>query len=188
MIVEFKYDITRSDGWRWVPLRVRYDKTAQLLRGLPNYGNAYHVANDTWQVIHAPITHDMMSSGENIPDYIEEEDEEVSDVNKKAYYEINGKNNSNKSRGMRDFHNSLKRKLIGAVSIRGDTLIDYSVGKAGDLPKWIKSNLKFVFGIDINKDNIHNHKDGACVRYLEQKMVLKNHRKQCKQKLRKITL
>ena len=71
---------------------------------------------------------------------------------------------------MRDFHNSLKRKLIGAVSIRGDTLIDYSVGKAGDLPKWIKSNLKFVFGIDINKDNIHNHKDGACVRYLEQKI------------------
>ena len=76
MIVEFKYDINKSDGWRWIPLRVRYDKTAQLLRGLPNYGNAYHVANDTWQVIHSPITSDMMSTGENIPEYIEEEDEE----------------------------------------------------------------------------------------------------------------
>jgi len=171
MIVEFRYDITKSDGWRWVPLRVRYDKTAQLLRGIPNYGNAYHVANDTWQVIHAPITREMMSSGQNIPDYIEEEDEEVSDVNKKAYYEINNKTNSDKSRGMRDFHNLfVKRKLIGSMSTRGDTLIDYSVGKAGDLPKWTKSNLKFVLGIDINKDNIHNHKNGACVRYLEQKM------------------
>ena len=64
----------------------------------------------------------------------------------------------------------LLSKLIGAVSVRGDTLIDYSVEKAGDLPKWIKSNLKFVFGIDISKDNIHNHKDGACVRYLDQKL------------------
>ena len=170
MIVEFKYDINKSDGWRWIPLRVRYDKTAQLLRGLPNYGNAYHVANDTWQVIHSPITSDMMSTGENIPEYIEEEDDENGNTKKKAYYEMTSKDNSNKSRAMRDFHNLfVKRKLIGSVSVRDDTLIDYSVGKAGDLPKWIKSKLKFVFGIDINKDNIHNHNNGACVRYLNQK-------------------
>ena len=83
---------------------------------------------------------------------------------------MTSKDNSNKSRAMRDFHNLfVKRKLIGSVSVRDDTLIDYSVGKAGDLPKWIKSKLKFVFGIDINKDNIHNHNNGACVRYLNQK-------------------
>ena len=83
MIVEFRYDINKSDGWRWIPLRVRYDKTAQLLRGLPNYGNAYHVANDTWQVIHSPITSDMISTGQNIPEYIEEDDDErVIQINK----------------------------------------------------------------------------------------------------------
>ncbi|NDG65235.1 MAG: hypothetical protein EBY29_17510 [Planctomycetes bacterium] len=41
-IVEFSYD---REKMSWVPLRVRYDKTAELLAGLPNYGNAYHVAN-----------------------------------------------------------------------------------------------------------------------------------------------
>ena len=128
MIVEFRYDINKSDGWRWIPLRVRYDKTAQLLRGLPNYGNAYHVANDTWQVIHSPITSDMISTGQNIPEYIEEDDDERGNTNKQAYYELSSKDNSNKSRSMRDFHNLyVKRKLIGSVSVRGDTLIDYSV-------------------------------------------------------------
>lgn len=178
MIVEFRYDINKSDGWRWIPLRVRYDKTAQLLRGLPNYGNAYHVANDTWQVIHSPITSDMIGSGENIPEYIEEDDDEKGNTNKQAYYELSSKDNSNKSRSMRDFHNLyVKRKLIGCVSVRGDILIDYSVGKGGDLPKWVKSNLKFVFGIDINKDNIHNHNNGACVRYLNQKSEYRDSKK-----------
>ena len=30
MIVEFKYDVDDNYMWRWKPLRVRYDKTAQL--------------------------------------------------------------------------------------------------------------------------------------------------------------
>ena len=45
-------------------------------------------------------------------------------------------------------------------------MIDYSVGKAGDLPKWIHSKLSFVLGIDLSKDNIFNQVNGACVRYL----------------------
>ena len=46
-------------------------------------------------------------------------------------------------------------------------LIDYAVGKGGDLPKWINAKLSFVLGIDIaRKDNIENRLDGACARYL----------------------
>lgn len=30
MIVEFRYDGSRKGAWRWIPLRVRYDKTAQM--------------------------------------------------------------------------------------------------------------------------------------------------------------
>jgi hypothetical protein len=52
------------------------------------------------------------------------------------------------------------------VSNPKDNLIDYAVGKAGDLPKWIRSKLNFVFGIDVSRDNIHNPIDGACARYL----------------------
>ena len=48
MIVEFKYEINNEPQWRWKPIRVRYDKTAELRRGERNYGNAYHVANSNW--------------------------------------------------------------------------------------------------------------------------------------------
>ena len=61
----------------------------------------------------------------------------------------------------------VKLKLIQGVSNKGDTLIDYAVGMAGDLPKWIRSKLKFVFGVDMSKDNIMNQLKGACARYLK---------------------
>ena len=44
MIAEFKYDLTREMVGNG-SLRVRYDKTHELHSGIPNYGNAYHVAN-----------------------------------------------------------------------------------------------------------------------------------------------
>ena len=68
----------------------------------------------------------------------------------------------------------VKNKIITSVAKRNDTLIDYAVGKAGDMSKWINSNLSFVFGIDIAKDNIHNPLDGACARYLIKKKQIPN--------------
>ena len=71
MIVEFRYDITKSEGWKWVPIRVRYDKTAELRNGMNNFGNAYHVANNNWQSIHRPITAEMITEGTGIPEFLE---------------------------------------------------------------------------------------------------------------------
>ena len=59
--------------------------------------------------------------------------------------------------------------MIKSVANNGDTLIDMSVGKAGDIQKWLDSNLSFVFGIDYSKDNIENKMDGACARYIKTK-------------------
>jgi len=156
MIVEFRYDLTREKKWRWVPLRVRYDKTAEYKRGFKQYGNAYHVANNNWHSIHNPITEGMIRTGLDIPDELGDDD---------VYYNrVSGTSNTE---GLRDFHNLfVKRMLINSVSKRGDTLIDYAVGKGGDFPKWIFAKLSFVFGIDVAKDNIENRLDGACARYL----------------------
>jgi len=157
MIVEFKYTTTNEEGWRWTPLRVRYDKTAELLSGKKNYGNAYHVANSNWHSIHNPTTEEMITTGKNIPEIISNED---------VYYNRSDMETSTQS--LRDFHNLfVKSKLVSSVSNRGDTLIDYAVGKAGDLSKWRLSKLKFIYGIDISKDNIMNQLDGACSRYLK---------------------
>jgi hypothetical protein len=52
------------------------------------------------------------------------------------------------------------------VCTKGTVLIDYAVGRGGDLNKWNKNKIKFVLGIDISKDNIHNPKGGVCSRYI----------------------
>ena len=166
-IVEFSYNLDLEKGWRWVPLRVRYDKTAEYRQGLSNFGNAYHVANSNWQSIHNPITEEMICSGSNIPDL---------SVNEDIYYNrISGSRALSKTEGLRDFHNLyVKRKLILGVSKRGDTLVDYACGKGGDFPKWIAAHLSFVFGIDISKDNLENRLDGACARFLNYRKKNKN--------------
>jgi hypothetical protein len=53
-IVEFKYDMNKDGFWRWVPLRVRYDKTADLRNGKISC-NSYDTANDNWNSIHNPV-------------------------------------------------------------------------------------------------------------------------------------
>tara|TARA_B100000123_G_scaffold176486_1_gene131165 strand:- start:205 stop:3654 length:3450 start_codon:yes stop_codon:yes gene_type:complete len=157
MIVEFKYEMNNEPKWRWKPLRVRYDKTADLRKGEKNFGNAYHVANSNWHSIHNPVTEEMITTDVGIPEFTGNED---------IYY--NNTSLDTNTQALRDFHNRfVKSKLILGVSNRGNTLIDYAVGKAGDLPKWIRSKLKFVFGIDLSKDNIMNQLDGACARYLK---------------------
>ena len=158
MIVEFRYDLTRSGGWRWIPLRVRYDKTAQMRqKGNRVFGNDYTTADSNWYSIHHPITKHMITTGKGVP--------EASAMGEDVYY--SRKSSGTTTRGLRDFHNMyVKSKLITGVANRKDTIIDYSVGKAGDLAKWRSANVGFVFGIDVSRDNIANKVDGACARYL----------------------
>ena len=155
-IVEFSYDPLSEKGWKWKPLRVRYDKTAELQAGGKNFGNAYHVANSNWHSIHNPITSTMISSGLDIP--VEIQDDNI-------YYNRTGTKSNTVS--LREFHNLfVKTRLITAVSKPGDKLIDMAVGKGGDWSKWINSDLKFILGLDISRDNIENRIDGACARTL----------------------
>ena len=163
MIVEFRYDISKDKEWRWIPLRVRYDKTADFRSGNKNYGNAYHVANSNWHSIHNPITKKMISTGKTIENELGDDD---------VYYnKIEG---VSITRPLRDFHNLyVKNLLVNSISKKGDILIDYAMGKGGDLPKWIHANLSFVFGLDISRDNIENKIDGACARYINYKKKFK---------------
>ncbi len=155
MIVEFKYDLSREGLWRWVPLRVRNDKTTEFRNGKISC-NDYNTANDNWYSIHNPITEKMIATGEGIPTITVSDD---------IYY--NRVTSEKRSTGLRDFHNLyVKKMLIQSVSKRNGTLIDYACGQGGDFPKWISSNLGFVMGLDISKDNIENRVSGACSRYL----------------------
>lgn len=165
-IVEFRYDLDQPEGWRWIPLRVRYDKTAKLRRGEKEFGNAYKVCNENWKSIHPSgrITEQMICTGLGIPEITISED--------KYYNTPAGKF---KTAALKDFHNLyVKKRLILGAAKQGDTLIDFACGKAGDLPKWINAKLSFVFGVDISKDNLENRIDGACARFLTLKKTTKN--------------
>uniref|UniRef100_A0A6C0I6T3 mRNA (guanine-N(7))-methyltransferase n=1 Tax=viral metagenome TaxID=1070528 RepID=A0A6C0I6T3_9ZZZZ len=158
-VVEFSYDMNQSGLFRWIPLRVRYDKTAEFRQGRNSFGNDYDTANNNWHSIHYPVTEEMIATGRNIPSEMVSED---------VYY--NRVTSDNLTSGLRDFHNLfVKKTLIQSVSKKGNTLIDYACGKGGDFPKWIAANLSFVFGIDISKDNIENRINGACARFLNYK-------------------
>lgn len=164
-IVEFRYNPEKPVHWRWEPLRVRHEKTAEYRSGLKNYGNAYHVANNNWYSIHNPITEEMITTGEDIPEEMSNDD---------IYYNraitTKGKEGAKlltMTQNMRDFHNLyVKKSLIMGVSKMGNTLIDMAAGKGGDLPKWIAAKLSFVLGLDVSKDNVENKIDGICARYL----------------------
>ena len=166
-IVEFRYDLDKEDGWKWIPLRVRHDKTAKMRRGEKEYGNAYKVCNENWKSIHPSgrITEDMLCTGLNIPTISVSED---------IYYNTSvGK--KFKTEAMKNFHNLyVKKTLIVSACKQGDTLVDFACGKAGDLPKWISAKLSFVFGIDISPDNLENRLDGACARFLNMRKTNKN--------------
>jgi hypothetical protein len=154
-VVEFRYDLTREGLWKWVPLRVRYDKTTEFRNGKISC-NDYETANDNWYSIHNPITERMIATGQDIPEEI---------LSDEIYY--NRVTSEKQTMGLRDFHNLFVKKiLIRNVSRNGNTLIDFACGQGGDLPKWISANLSFVFGIDISKNNIENRISGACSRYL----------------------
>ena len=93
-IVEFSYDSSKPELWRWTPLRVRYDKTSELRSGGKNFGNAYHVANSNWQSIHNPISEEIIKTGNGVT--IDNGDDDI-------YY--NKVSNKSQTRALRDFHN-----------------------------------------------------------------------------------
>ena len=156
-VVEFRYELTNEAKWRWIPLRVRYDKTLEMRKYLKKFGNDYYVANSNWRSIHYPITDVMLKSGVNLP---------MGDDG--IYY--NTMAESKTTTALCDFHNKyVKKMLITKTSRPGDTLIDLACGKGGDLNKWIDARLSFVFGVDLSPDNIEHRINGACSRYLNMK-------------------
>ena len=101
----------------------------------------------------------MITTGKNIPDATADDT---------VYY--NRGAGESMTKALRNFHNLfVKRVLILGVSRKGGTLIDMTVGKGGDFPKWLAAKLSFVFGLDVSSDNIENRLDGACARFLNYK-------------------
>ena len=168
-IVEMVYKPENPPGWRWVPLRVRWDKTELFARGeVGRTMNDVVVATDVWESIHDPITETMIRTGKMSDESYDGE------VKPKMYYKKKSGQDRHMTGGMTSFHNQyIKDRILLSSTIKpGSALLDMSVGRAGDLHKWIAAKVGWVLGCDISLSGL-TEKDGAYDRYLTQSIQRK---------------
>jgi len=176
-IIEMRYEPGNEPGWRWIPMRVRYDKTERYQKGIIGRTlNKDEAAEGVWNSIHEPITHHMITTGAEQPSA-----KEVAEMSgavagvasgqvSKVYYNRKGpKDDILFVRGLRDFHRRyIKEELLLARGLRGGgkTFVDLACGQGGDLWSWVKYKADFVFGTDIAGNGIRDPQDGAYRRYV----------------------
>ncbi len=193
-IVEMRYDPRREPGWRWVPSRIRHDKTERLQRAITKSKEAgagpikysgmmndESVANSVWNSIHDPVTESMIRTGreepteeeikERMTSAVRAEEEAKDDLMSVKYYERKApKENLALVKGLQDFHNKyIKNEILLKRTLLGfnKSVVDLACGKGGDLYKWITNHAGRVVGIDVSLDNITNPMDGAYRRYMD---------------------
>lgn len=187
-IVEMRYEPKNEEGWRWIPMRIRYDKTERYQRGektgeIGRTLNKDEAADGVWESIHDPVTLHMIRTGSEQPSAVEltELGGAVAALAAggavgKVYYERKKeKNDLMMVRGLRDFHRLyIKEKLLIGTGLKepGKTLVDLACGQGGDLMSWVRYQADFVYGTDIAGNGIRDPQDGAYRRYLN--AVMKN--------------
>jgi hypothetical protein len=187
-VVEFYYNTAPgiANKFRWVPLRTRYDKTEAVRKFREQYGNHISTAESVWKSINNPILitdFDELSKG-NIPEKnIYFYDKKLSELRKRIGHELilsASKENayfqktSNLAKPMRAFHNFMKDNLIytychSMYDNKQRSILDIGVGKGQDIMKYYYAKVKFVVGIDIDKEALVFPLDGAISRYNKQK-------------------
>ena len=165
-IVEMVYNPHKPAGWRWTPMRVRWDKTELFARGqIGGTMNNELVANDTWSSIHDPITEEMITTG-NLSEPVLAEDAYAQAT---VYYKRKAPHRDlYKIRGLQEFHNSYIKDnlLLGKVLSKGSAMLDMSVGQAGDIHKWVHARVGWVLGCDVAYSGLTE----AYSRYLKKKI------------------
>lgn len=173
-IIEMRYDTSMPRGWRWIPLRIRHDKTERFQKGmLERTLNSEKNANGVWSSIHEPITETMIRSGSTQPN---EAETKGSLVKAEARDNVVLKYFERKAaiedvafvRGMRDFHNHyIKDIVLYSPTLRGGKkiVLDIACGTGSDIRRWANNKVGFVFGIDYAGDNITNPENGAYAQY-----------------------
>jgi SAM-dependent methyltransferase len=168
MIVEMRYDPSRGPGWRWVPMRIRHDKTERYAKGqMSRTFNSYKNAIGVWNSIHNPITKSMIQTGAEHPS----EEEIKALIRKKRYYNRDTSDqNLTAVEGLRNFHNKWIKELLlykPTLGTGGKTVLDLACGPGGDMDFWAKKyKPSFVLGVDIDEDNIRNNNWGIYRRYM----------------------
>jgi len=186
-IVEMRYVVGNEAGWRWIPTRIRHDKTERYVRAITQGGDIKYTgmmndegtANSVWNSIHDPVTESMIRTGNEEPSEREMATIATADITKTYYEQRAPKEEVAGVSGLRDFHNKYIKNeiLIRSVLQPGNKrLLDITCGVGGDLNKWVYANASYVMGIDIAENNIINPQTGAYSRYAKMMLDAKKKR------------
>ncbi|WP_396189507.1 hypothetical protein [Flavobacterium sp.] len=172
-IVEFKYvlDETLPVSMRWVPIRLREDKTRIFRAGeLSKTANDLSVAINIWRSIHNPVTESMITGNEPVfnKDVSENEDERLLEADD-VYYSRNIPREALLSYHMLQFHNHGIKRMLYSKPKNKRTLVELACGEGGDMPRWIDNGYKFILGIDLVKNNIYGPRTGAYSRMINRR-------------------
>lgn len=158
-IIEFGYDDNKEDGFNWIPLRYRKDKTNLYKLGENVFGNFERVANDIFRSIKEPIDEELITTG-NI---------DVTNVDlsaSKSYFShlTENKNVKRERFPYQNFHNHyIKGQLFYFTSPQyiysyssgmHGKLLDLCSGKGVDITKIKKVNYAEVVGIEIDNEAV----------------------------------
>jgi hypothetical protein len=182
-IVEMRYEPGREPGWRWIPMRIRYDKTEryQAAQKTGNFGGTMNkdaVAEGVWDSIHQPITKHMIRTGAEAPsaDEVAAMSGAVSAVSSgevtRVYYDRSAPvEDISLITGLRAFHNMyIKEEVLlnTALAGGGKTIMDLACGQGGDIGKWVRNKVDFAFGVDVAGEGIRDPYAGAYRRYMNE--------------------
>lgn len=166
-IVEFSYDNSKKEGQRWIPYRIRNDKTElyKKTKRIEGTANSMTTALNVWKSIKNPVTKEMISGITQVTNEQANYDTDIYSMRRIDRFRIQIK-------PLMDFHNVfVKNKfLIQRFKSNKNSLFDIGCGKNGDMDKYIdKSHAKgynLVVGADQSFDSIYGATDSAWARYL----------------------
>ncbi len=179
IVVEFAYnntDKSLDESLRWIPIRIRHDKTELTNITKTIAANSINTANKTMNTILNPISINLITGKETLENTTFSLDTLESDI----YYNNENINRNNSiTYNMLNFHNNtIKNKYLYAKfrNINDKSLFEIACGKGGDMHKWYNNRYNLVIGTDISVDNIMNEKNGIYARYKKNKDKYGNHK------------
>lgn len=143
-VIEFKY----FEG-KWVPLRMRDDKTEMYHKGKA-FGNDWNVAVSNFNSIKYPITTDMIIGKDEIP---------VANIH------FQNLNQKQKTKNMRRFHSEIKTTLYHSYINKNDRILDLACGKGQDIKKFIDCEPSLCVMLDYDNNALFESYDCATKRF-----------------------
>lgn len=169
-VVECYYnnDITLDSNFRWVPIRLRYDKMESISNHGRKYGNNMNIAKKILDIIQNPILIDDIDilSHDNMylkhVKFLKSKIKKVEDKPKDSYYQIV----TEIGKPMKNFHNWIKNNIIQTYLTGGNySILDLACGQGGDIMKFYYSKISNYVGIDIDANTLLVSDHGALSRY-----------------------